>query len=182
MKNILLILIIAIGLNSFAQKYTLTDDSTGYEFELYSQNMFVKMDNDTVKNATFSASKNQLAWGNTKMQYSIKTVNISDSIVFLLKSDFENIVSSVGVNSFSDDYGIYTLNAISITYSVDSLSSISCIYSKQLKSPNGILTERFITYNKPLNESEILQFQLLLLGTQVEQMYIDWYNEILGND
>ena len=182
MKNILLIALFSlIGFSSIAQKDTLTQNSTGYEFEVYRQSIFVTMDNDTVVKAKFLGSKNQLPWGNTPMIFDAQFVMVRDSIKSLLKVSFEGIVSLVGANSFEDEYGIYTLNAVNVNYSIDSIASITCLYNKQLKAPNGSLTEIFISYNKILTPEQVVAFEQLLLSTEVKAMYTNWYNEILGN-
>lgn len=182
MKNIFLITLVTLILNASAQKDTITQISTGFEFEMYNKYMNVHINNDTVVDADFYVNSNRLAWGNTPYDEAIETTKIIDSLVDLFSTTFEGIVTATGIISFSDSYGIYELNEVFVEYKDSSILRMDAFYDKQLKDPNGGTTEIFISYKIVLNQTQIDAFEVLLLSDGVKTLYLNWYNKILGNN
>ena len=180
MKKLLsIVLLFTIIATSFAQD-TLTQNSTGFKFEMYNNTMNIHFNEDTIASAELYLYKNMLTWGTMPYDVNIHSEKITDSTISLFNTPFETMVTSTGVASFSNEYGIYKLNEVFINFN-DSLLSMKAFYTQQLIAPNGELTEVFKHYVKDLTPEQIDVFKELLFSSEVHSLYLNLYNEILGN-
>ena len=58
---------------------------------------------------------------------------------------------------------------------------MKAFYTQQLIAPNGELTEVFKHYVKDLTPEQIDVFKELLFSSEIHSLYLNLYNEILGN-
>lgn len=180
MKNLITILLLTVSFGVFSQADTLTGPN-GYKYECVNDFMLIEIEEDTISNAYLMYGENRLAWSTNKSVQKPVWEPISDSVIDLFDNSFESIITATGIQSYTDSTGISDLKMVTIKYDTLSIIRVDAEYSKNEKAPNGVLLNNAVRSKKVLTEAQMDPFRQLLLSDQVRALYLEMYDDNLGN-